>query len=100
LGRTEELNLLLAPGAELNHFVDVNKMVCRPVQGNFAGGFCLGNGGLVEIAPFSVAKKLLEIASQPVFDTVFGLLGMALKGVGQCLYLAGFHYSPRVSSRS
>ena len=55
-------------------------MVGDPMARDFAGGFSLGNSR-VEVAPFIVAEKVLEVASQPILDATLGLLGMASKVV-------------------
>ena len=39
-GEHEVIHLPLAARAEVNHFVDVNKMVCDGVTGYFTGDFC------------------------------------------------------------
>jgi hypothetical protein len=48
-GEHEIVDFTLGAGADFDHFVDVNKMVCRPVSRDFAGGFPLGNGSLQAI---------------------------------------------------
>jgi hypothetical protein len=60
------------------------------MSGESAGGFSLGNGG-AEIPPLAIAQKLLEIASQPVFNTALGLLSTGFEGGSQGLDKFGFH---------
>ena len=84
------IHLALAARAEINHFVDVNKMVFDGMAGDFAGGFRLGNGR-VEIAPFIVAEQVLQVAGKPVFNAALGLLGVRFKGAGQSLDDIGLH---------
>lgn len=38
---------------------------------------------LPEVAPFGVAKQVLKIATQPVFDAALGDLRMVLEGLCQ-----------------
>jgi len=83
-GEHKILDLAFRSLCQLDHFVDVNKMIGNGVARDFAGSFRLGNGGLVEIPPFGVAKQLLEITGEPIFHAAFGLLGVAFKGFGEC----------------
>lgn len=90
-GEHDVVDLAFRSLGQLDQFVDVNKMIGNGVAGDFAGGFCLGNGGLVEVPPLGVAQKLLEVACQPVFHAVFSLLGVAFEGFGELLDEVGFH---------
>jgi hypothetical protein len=93
-GEHEIVNFTLRALAELDHFVDVNKMIGNHVARDFAGDFRLGDGSLVEVAPLGIAEKLLEIASQPVFDAALGLLGVAFESLGELMNEVGFHRYP------
>jgi hypothetical protein len=80
----------LTAGPQIDHFVDVNKMVGNGVIRDFTGGFCLiDDRG--KVAPFDVTQQVLEIASEPKLDAGFGLLGVALESGGQLLNLVGLH---------
>ena len=59
----------------------------------FAGGFCLGYGGLVKIPPFGIPKELLKIAGEPILNAVFSLLGVTFEGFGEGENLIRFHES-------
>ena len=47
----------------------------KQTTGGCAGGFGLGNN-CVEVAPFIVTEKVLEVAGKPILDPAFGLLGV------------------------
>ena len=89
-GEHEIVNLTLAAGAEINHFVDVNKMVLDGMTRDFTGGLGLGNGG-VEVAPLIVTEQVLQVTGEPVFDATLGLLGAGFEGAGECLDKFGVH---------
>ena len=56
-GEHDVINLTPGARADFDHFVDVNKMVCGAVAGDLAGGFGLGNSGLVEVAPLASGPR-------------------------------------------
>ena len=79
-------DLALASGAEIDHFVDANKMVASRVPRDLAGSSCLENGGVVEVAPLTIAQQMLKIAGKPKLDAPFSLLGVTFESIRQAFY--------------
>ncbi len=76
------IHLALATRTEIDHFVDLNKMVEDRMRRNLAGSFSLADDRR-KVTPFRIAKEVLEIACEPEFDSVFDLLRMCFEGAGQ-----------------
>ena len=75
------VDFTLAAGAQVDHSVDVNKMVCDPLATHFAGGFRFADHQS-KVTPLRLAQQMLDVPCLPVFNDSFSLFGMALKGVG------------------
>lgn len=73
-GEHDVVDLPPASRAQVDHFVDVNKMVRDDMPRHFTGRFRLVEQGR-EVVPFGVPEQVLEVARQPIFDASFGLLG-------------------------
>lgn len=73
-----------------DHFVDVNKMVLDQLPTHFAGCFGFADD-LAEVSPLGVTQQMLYVPCQPVRHATFGLLRMALKGVGEGVDPLFFH---------
>jgi len=80
----------LAPRADFDHFVDVNKMVWHGIFRDFAGCFGFRDDGQ-KISLLGISQQMLQIPSEPEFDTVLGLLGVCLESAGQCFNQFRFH---------
>jgi len=58
-GQHEVFDFSLTPGAEVDHFGDVNKMVSGTMSRDLASRFGLGNGRVIEIAPLVIPQQML-----------------------------------------
>ena len=65
------VDLALAARAQVDHFVDIDKMVGYRVAGDLARGPGLRNDGR-EIAPLGVAQQMLHVPRQPVLNPAVG----------------------------
>ncbi|CAL8975035.1 hypothetical protein RHODOP_01823 [Rhodoplanes sp. P11] len=54
---------------------------------NFAARLCLRQD-ILKVTPLGISKKMLDIASQPIFDACFSLLGMSF----ECVRELGDHF--------
>ena len=75
-----------------NHFPDVRKMVGNSVARHLTGGLGLGDD-VQKIFPLGVSQQVLDVACEPVFYAVIGLLGVGFKGGGERLDHFGVHAS-------
>ena len=91
------IHLALAARTEIDHFVDLNKMVGERVIRNLAGSFCLADDRR-KVTPFHIAKEMLKVSCEPEFDSVFGLLRMCFEGAGQRMDKLSVHGQPFRSS--
>jgi hypothetical protein len=90
LGIDPPSELAKATISDVNHFVDVNKMVPYGMFRYLTSGFGFAdNSG--KIAPFRIAEKMLQITGEPEFNFIIGLLGVSFKGGGQCVDHLSFH---------
>lgn|GEM_PF-2307557 len=96
-GEQDVRDFLFGAFGHLDRFVDVDKMIGNGMTREFACGFCLGNGGLVEVSPLGVSQKMLEIPCQPVFHTGLRLLGVTFKRVREALYFFRIHEISNIS---
>ena len=73
-----------------NHFPDIRKMVwhrmTRHVTGSFGPAY-----DVQKVFPFGIAQEVLNVASQPKFNTVVGPLRVGFKGAGERVNKFGFH---------
>lgn len=60
------------------------------MPGHLAGGLGFRDDEL-KVAPFRVAKQVLKVAREPVFDAMIGLLGVAFERFCHGLDDFGFH---------
>ena len=58
-------------------------MVAHLVARDLEGDFRLENGGLVEVPPLGVSEQVLEVAGEPVFHAIPGLLRVGFKVGGE-----------------
>ena len=94
-GEHEIVDFPLRAFGQLDHFVDVNKMIRDRETGHFAGGFRLGNRRLIEVPPLRVSEQMLDVAGEPVFHPAFRLLGVVFEVCRQAVDEVGFHASRR-----
>src|SRR5690606_9683029 len=66
-GEHDVVDLSLAARADVDHFVNVNKMVRDTMSRDVARRFGLGYGTTGEIPPFGIPQEMLNIARQPEF---------------------------------
>ena len=85
------IDLTFCPGANVNHFADIGKMVLNCETTVLTGK--LGTlDGIRETTPLGIFQNQLEFASQPVFFAVFVDMLDTLKGLLTVLYK--FAYKP------